>query len=46
MMRIVQHRRQPVQLGIAETFRLDRFNRRQNIVAVDAVPMPTFLIGT
>ena len=35
-MRIVQHHCQPVQLRIAKTFRLDRFHRGENIIAVDA----------
>jgi len=35
---VVQLHRQLMQLGIAETFRLDSFSRRQNIVAVDAAP--------
>jgi hypothetical protein len=35
---VVQLHRQLMQLGIAETFRLGRFSRRQNIVAVDAAP--------
>jgi len=38
MVLVVQHRRQPVQLGIAETFRFGRFHHRQNIVAFDAAP--------
>ena len=36
MMRIVQHHCKPVQLLIAKTFRLDRFDCRPHIIAVDA----------
>jgi hypothetical protein len=41
-MRVMQHHRQPVQLGIAKTFRLDCFHRRQHIIAVD-VGLPVSL---
>ena len=35
-MRVVQHHRQPMQLGIAKTFRLDRLHGGENIIPIDA----------
>jgi hypothetical protein len=35
-MLVVQHHRQPVQWLVAKAFRLDRLDRRQHVIAVDA----------